>query len=93
MTIKKHIKNLKAIALYMPSDKCSDWIESLMAGIDAMEELQAYRKAWENIDIEIKNKTREQYDDDFKRGMRLGFEEALDIIRDCKPKEGDANDY
>lgn len=38
MTIKEHIENLKAIASDMPSDKCSDWIESLMAGVKALEQ-------------------------------------------------------
>ena len=38
MTREKHIENLKAIASYMPSDKCSDWIESLMAGVKALEQ-------------------------------------------------------
>ena len=38
MTIEEHIENLKAIASDMPSDKCSDWIESLMAGVKALEQ-------------------------------------------------------
>lgn len=33
------IENLKAIASDMPSDKCSDWIESLMAGVKALEQV------------------------------------------------------
>jgi ribosomal protein L32 len=37
MTIEGHIENLKAIASDMPSDKCADWIESLMAGVKALE--------------------------------------------------------
>ena len=40
MTIEEHIDNLKAIASDMPSDKCADWIESLMAGITALEQDQ-----------------------------------------------------
>lgn len=38
MTREEHIENLKAIASDMPSDKCSDWIESLMAGVKALEQ-------------------------------------------------------
>ena len=38
MTIEGHIENLKAMASDMPSDKCSDWIESLMAGVKALEQ-------------------------------------------------------
>ena len=38
MTTEQHIENLKAIASDMPSDKCSDWIESLMAGVKALEQ-------------------------------------------------------
>lgn len=38
MTNEEHIENLKAIASDMPSDKCSDWIESLMAGVKALEQ-------------------------------------------------------
>lgn len=38
MTREEHIENLKVIASDMPSDKCSDWIESLMAGIKALEQ-------------------------------------------------------
>lgn len=38
MTIEEHIENLKAIASDMPSDKCADWIESLMAGVKALEQ-------------------------------------------------------
>ncbi len=37
MTREEHIENLKVIASDMPSDKCSDWIESLMAGVKALE--------------------------------------------------------
>ena len=38
MSREEHIENLKAIASDMPSDKCSDWIESLMAGVKALEQ-------------------------------------------------------
>ena len=38
MTREEHIENLKAIASDMPSDKCADWIESLMAGVKALEQ-------------------------------------------------------
>lgn len=38
MNREEHIENLKAIASDMPSDKCSDWIESLMAGVKALEQ-------------------------------------------------------
>ena len=38
MTIEEHIENLKIIASDMPSDKCSDWIESLMAVVKALEQ-------------------------------------------------------
>lgn len=38
MTREEHIENLKAIASNMPSDKCADWIESLMAGVKALEQ-------------------------------------------------------
>ena len=57
MSIEEHIENLKAIASDMPSDKCSDWIESLMAGINAMEELQAHRNAWMNVVSAIDQRT------------------------------------
>lgn len=38
MTREEHIENLKAMASDMPSDKCADWIESLMAGVKALEQ-------------------------------------------------------
>ena len=65
MTIKEHIENLKAIASDMPSDKCSDWIESLMAGVKALEQqpcedaisreetLKALMDEWTEFDSEL----------------------------------------
>ena len=41
MTREEHIENLKAIASDMPSDKCADWIESLMAGVKALEQVSS----------------------------------------------------
>ena len=38
MTREEHIENLKAMASDMPSDKCADWIDSLMAGVKALEQ-------------------------------------------------------
>ena len=68
MTREEHIENLKAIASDMPSDKCADWIESLMAGVKALEQelcgdvisreavLKAIDvKAWEFCDYLIRN--------------------------------------
>jgi hypothetical protein len=74
MTREEHIENLKAMASDMPSDKCSDWIESLMAGVKALEQepcedaisrqavLEAIDvKAWEFCDYLIsKNRNDEQ---------------------------------
>ena len=44
MTREEHIENLKAIASDMPSDKCADWIESLMAGVKALEQVSSSEK-------------------------------------------------
>ena len=44
MKIEEHIENLKAIASDMPSDKCADWIESLMAGVKALEQVSSSEK-------------------------------------------------
>lgn len=41
MTREEHIENLKAMASDMPSDKCADWIESLMAGVKALEQVSS----------------------------------------------------
>ena len=86
MTIEEHIENLKAMASDMPSDKCADWIESLMAGINAMEELQAHREAWEKAKRTVKaylmhEKFGSEYQDDIEK-----------LIEGCRPKEGDGSD-
>ena len=44
MTLEEHIENLKAMASDMPSDKCADWIESLMAGVKALEQVSSSEK-------------------------------------------------
>ena len=44
MTREEHIENLKAMASDMPSDKCADWIESLMAGVKALEQVSSSEK-------------------------------------------------
>ena len=92
MTIEEHIENLKAIASDMPSDKCSDWIESLMAGINAMEELQTHREAWEKCIKEIK----EWYWNADKQAIAKDpcvVDAMVDLfirtIKECRPKEGD----
>lgn len=84
MTIEEHIENLKAIASDMPSDKCSDWIESLMAGINAMEELQAHREAWKKILDEMMDVSIPGQDAEYV------YQNIYDIIRKYRPKEGDA---
>lgn len=83
MTLEEHIENLKAIASDMPSDKCADWIESLMAGINAMEELQAHREAWEKVRKGLRDKHRESY--------FIGVYDAIKIVDKYRPKEGDGN--
>lgn len=85
MTLEEHIENLKAMASDMPSDKCSDWIESLMAGINAMEELQAHREAWEKTQKEI-----EEYIG--THGNMTSAKTALFIVDKYRPKEGESND-
>lgn len=52
MTREEHIENLKAIASDMPSDKCSDWIESLMAGVKALEQVSSSEKPNKWIPVE-----------------------------------------
>lgn len=81
MTIEGHIENLKAIASDMPSDKCSDWIESLMAGINAMKELQAHREAWEKVRKGLRAKQRESF--------FIGVYDAMKIVDKYRPKEGE----
>ncbi len=83
MTIEEHIENLKAIASYMPSDKCSDWIESLMAGINAMKELKAYREAWEKVLDEMMNVSIPGQDAEYV------YQNIYDIIKKYRPKDGD----
>lgn len=83
MTLEEHIENLKAIASDMPSDKCADWIESLMAGINAMEELQSQKEAWEKAKRTVKaylmhEKFGSEYQDDIEK-----------LIEGCRPKEGE----
>jgi hypothetical protein len=83
MTIEEHIENLKAIASDMPSDKCSDWIESLMAGINAMKELKAHREAWVKILDEMMNVSIPGQDAEYV------YQNIYDIIKKYRPKEGD----
>lgn len=87
MTIEEHIENLKAIASDMPSDKCSDWIASLIAGINAMEELQAHREAWKNVKsklwMEGMNMTGEY------QGVWVRYRDIERVIDANRPKEGD----
>ena len=106
MTSEGHIENLKAMASDMPSDKCSDWIESLMAGINAMEELQANRYAWAKLREDIKDEAEFAYADfdEYKYEVlgiddvddlpnddyRYGMERALELIDIYRPKKGDA---
>ena len=83
MTIEEHIENLKAIASDMPSDKCSDWIESLMAGINSMEELKTHREAWVKVLDEMMNVSIPGQDAEYV------YENIYDIIKKYRPKEGD----
>ena len=89
MTIEGHIENLKAMASDMPSDKCSDWIESLMAGINAMEELQAHREAWELLKEDVMSKYYTYKINMDGHSMEM-MEEILGLIYAHRPKEGDA---
>lgn len=90
MTIEGHIENLKAIASDMPSDKCADWIDSLMAGINAMEELQSHREAWVNVEKELKKENqRFTNKTNFASGYIEGIREALFKIHEHRPKEED----
>ena len=90
MTIEGHIENLKAMASDMPSDKCSDWIESLMAGINAMEELKSHREAWDKVKSELwmegMNMTGEY------QGVWIRYRDIERVIDANRPKEGDNND-
>ena len=87
MTLEEHIENLKAIASDMPSDKCADWIESLMAGINAMEELKAHREAWEKVKSELwmegMNMTGEY------QGVWIRYRDIERVIDANRPKEGE----
>lgn len=86
MTIEEHIKNLKAIASDMPSDKCADWIESLMAGINAMEELKSHREAWEKAKRTVKAYL-------MLEGFGSAYQYDIEkLIEECRPKEGDMDD-
>ena len=92
MTIEEHIENLKAIASYMPSDKCSDWIESLMAGINAMEELKAHREAWEKVELRLKELsivTDLEYYVHREDSWFDGIKDAIKIVDKYRPNGGD----
>ena len=75
MTLEEHIENLKAIASDMPSDKCADWIESLMAGVKALEQVSSSEKPNKWIPITSRPMTEEEkehykthpeYQDDYR---------------------------
>ena len=75
MTREEHIENLKAIASDMPSDKCADWIESLMAGVKALEQVSSSEKPNKWIPITSRPMTEEEkehykthpeYQDDYR---------------------------
>lgn len=84
MNLEEHIENLKAIASDMPSDKCADWIESLMAGINAMEELQAHREAWGKVKRTVKAYL-------MLEGYGSAYQHDIEnLIEGCIPKEADA---
>ena len=83
MTIEEHIENLKAIASDMPSDKCSDWIESLMVGINAMKELKTHRESWVKVLDEMMNVSIPGQDAEYV------YQNIYDIIKKYRPKDGD----
>lgn len=75
MNREEHIENLKAIASDMPSDKCADWIESLMAGVKALEQVSSSEKPNKWIPITSRPMTEEEkehykthpeYQDDYR---------------------------
>ena len=89
MNLEEHIENLKAIASDMPSDKCADWIESLMAGINAMEELQSHREAWEKVRKGLRDKHSDPYSMHCAESYFIGVYDAMKIVDKYRPKEGE----
>ena len=72
MTREEHIENLKAIASDMPSDKCADWIESLMAGVKALEQ--------EPCDDAISRQAVEDAIYDYSRSCDVNYAQIMEFI-------------